>query len=122
MTSQLTFAPVGLFLRLAGPLYLSAAKELPCLVTTSKSHARNQLRSVRGHKMFSTMDWQQATALVIVAVTAAILLWSRMRRRKFSLQRDTHCGCGGGASDAPKSSIIFRARKGEQPQVVVKMR
>jgi len=66
------------------------------------------------------MDWQQITALAIVVVTAAILVWSRARRKKFSFQRDTHCGCSG--SGGSKSSIIFHARKGEQPQTIVKMR
>jgi hypothetical protein len=70
------------------------------------------------------MDWQQMVALGIVAVTAALLLWSRARRRKFSLQRDTHCGCsssnaGAGAS---KSSIVFHARKGERPTVTMKLK
>jgi hypothetical protein len=68
------------------------------------------------------MDWQQIIALVIVGLTAGIFLWSRFRPRKFSLERDTHCGCGKGSQDAPKSSIVFRARKGEKPQITVKMK
>ena len=67
------------------------------------------------------MDWQQIIALAIVAITAAVLVWSRTRRRKFSLQRDTHCGCSTNTS-APKSSIIFHARKGEQSTVTMKMK
>ncbi|HMJ89341.1 MAG TPA: hypothetical protein VK530_05975 [Candidatus Acidoferrum sp.] len=66
------------------------------------------------------MDWQQITALAIVLLTAAMFVWSRARRRKFSFQRDTHCGCS--ATSAPKSSIVFHARKGEQPRTIVKMR
>ncbi|EEF57183.1 hypothetical protein Cflav_PD0190 [Pedosphaera parvula Ellin514] len=67
------------------------------------------------------MDWQQIIALVIVAGTAGIFLWSRLRPRKFSLEKDTHCGCGKASQEAPRSSIVFRARKGERPQITVKM-
>jgi len=67
------------------------------------------------------MDWQQTTALLIVAITAALLLASRFRRRKFSFQRDTHCGCSS-SGGAQKSSIIFHARKGEQPRTILKMK
>jgi hypothetical protein len=66
------------------------------------------------------MDWQQITALAIVALTATLLVWGRARRKKFNFQRDTHCGCS--STNAPKSSIVFHARKGEQPQTIVKMR
>jgi hypothetical protein len=69
------------------------------------------------------MDWQQLAALGIVGMTAALLFrsWLRRRRLKFSFQRDTHCGCSTPASSsAPQPSIIFRARKGERPQILVK--
>jgi len=66
------------------------------------------------------MDWQQAVSLLIVATTAGLLLRARFRRRKFSLERDTHCGCALPGGPASKSSIIFRARKGERPQIIVK--
>jgi hypothetical protein len=68
------------------------------------------------------MDWQQLVSLVIVGAAAALLVGSRFRRRKFSFERDTHCGCSGVSQSAPQSSIVFRARKGERPQVLVKMR
>ena len=68
------------------------------------------------------MDWQQLVALAIVGFTAAVLLWSRFRPRKFSFERDTHCGCAAGKSLPPQHSIVFRARKGERPQVLVKMK
>jgi len=70
----------------------------------------------------AAMDWQQAVSLLIVAATAGLFLWARFRRRKFSLERDTHCGCASPGGPASKSSIIFRARKGERPQIVVKSR
>ncbi len=67
------------------------------------------------------MDWQQATSLLIVAATATILVWSRARRRKFSFQRNTSCGCGSPGA-APKTSIIYHARKGEAPRVILRMK
>jgi hypothetical protein len=68
------------------------------------------------------MDWQQLVALVIVAAAAGLLAWSKFRTRKFSFGRNGHCGCAGVSQSASNSSIVFRARKGERPQVVVKMR
>ena len=66
------------------------------------------------------MDWQQLVSLAIVGLAAAALLWSRFRPRKFSFQRDTHCGCSASGQAGPQQSIVFRARKGERPQVLVK--
>jgi hypothetical protein len=69
------------------------------------------------------MDWQQPLALLIVATAAALLVWSRMRRRKFQFGRDTHCGCSSPAgAGSNKSTIVFHARKGEKPSVFVKLR
>jgi GTPase involved in cell partitioning and DNA repair len=67
------------------------------------------------------MDWQQLVSLVIVAAAAGGLLSRALRRRKFSFARDTHCGCSGG-NTGQQGSIVFRARKGCRPEVVVKMR
>ena len=68
------------------------------------------------------MDWQQAVSLLIIAATAGLFLLGRFRRRKFSLERDTHCGCASPDGPVSKSSIVFRARKGERPQIIVKSR
>jgi hypothetical protein len=68
------------------------------------------------------VDWQQVVSLGIVGATAGILLWSKLRPRKFDLKRDTHCGCSSPAEAAPKSSMIFRARRGERPEIIVKMK
>ena len=65
------------------------------------------------------MNWQEITALGIVAVTAGLFLWRVVRRRKFNFTRDTHCGCSS-AQSAPAGSIVFHARRGEQPQIIVK--
>jgi hypothetical protein len=68
----------------------------------------------------ATMDWQQVVSLTIVSAAAVLLLRARFRPRKFGFQRATHCGsCSHGVS-APQHSIIFRARKGERPQVLIK--
>jgi hypothetical protein len=45
-----------------------------------------------------------------------------LRRRKFSFARDTHCGCAAVGESWPQGSIVFRARKGARPEVLVKMR
>jgi hypothetical protein len=68
------------------------------------------------------MDWHQMVSLVVVASAAVMLLGSKFRNRKFSFERDTHCGCAAKPGSSPQTSIIFRARKGERAQVLVKMR
>jgi hypothetical protein len=69
------------------------------------------------------MDWQQLVSLAMVGAAAALLLRSRFRRRKFSFDRDTHCsGCAAGQVAAPRHSVIFQARKGERPRVLVEMK
>ena len=68
------------------------------------------------------MDWQEATALLIVAATAGAFAWVRLRRRRFSFERDTHCGCAAQTESGRPGSIVYRARKGERPQVIVKMK
>ena len=74
--------------------------------------------------MFVLMEWQQLVSLMIVAAAGFFLLAGRLRRRRFNFQRDTHCGCAATAQFGPQSSssIVFRARRGERPQVLVKMR
>jgi hypothetical protein len=70
------------------------------------------------------MDWQQLVSLTIVGVAAALLLRSRLQRPKFSFARNTHCGCGStkGRHSFPQHSIVYHARKGERPRIVVKMK
>jgi hypothetical protein len=70
----------------------------------------------------ANMDWQQLVSLVVVASAAVLLAGSKLRRRKFSFERDTHCGCAAVQESSPQSSIVFRARKGARPEVLVKMR
>ncbi len=68
------------------------------------------------------MDWQQVVSLAIIAIAGILLVGSRLRRRKFSFERETHCGCSAAPHNGPQSSIVFRARKGERARVVMKLR
>jgi hypothetical protein len=68
------------------------------------------------------MDWQRIAALAVVAGTAGVFLtraWPH--RRKFSFERQTHCGCGAGQGGAGHS-VLYHARKGRRAQVIVKMK
>jgi hypothetical protein len=68
------------------------------------------------------VDWQQAISLMIVAMAATALIWARFRRRRFRFGHDTPCGCANNPAGASQSSIVFHARKGERPKVLVKMK
>ena len=72
--------------------------------------------------MLRYMDWQETTALAIVMATVAAFAWIKLRPRKFSFQKDTHCGCSSQASSHQLQSIVLRARKGERAEVIVKMK
>ena len=66
------------------------------------------------------MDWQQLAALAIVGIAAFLLIRSHLRPRAHCLSKAGPCGCSA-TGPAPKGSITFRARKGERPQVIVKL-
>jgi hypothetical protein len=68
------------------------------------------------------MNWQQLAALFIVGLTAMIFLWSRLRRQKAGAGCGGHCGCGTMSSEPPQGSVVFHARKGERPEILVKMK
>ena len=68
------------------------------------------------------MDWQQSVSLFIVAAAAVSLAGSMLRRRRFRFNQAGHCGCSTVSGSIPQSSIVFRARKGKRPEVLVKMR
>ena len=67
------------------------------------------------------MDWQQLAALGIVGLAAFLLLRSLLHRRKPAFSRDNPCGCSAVGMNGSKASITVRSRKGERPQVIVKM-
>jgi hypothetical protein len=66
------------------------------------------------------MDWQQVIALAMVGIAAFLLVRSQLRPRPRCGSAGQVCGCAGGSGPAPKGSVVFRARKGERPQVIVK--
>jgi hypothetical protein len=68
------------------------------------------------------VDWQQMVSLAVVGVTAAIMLYSRFRPRKFALARATHCGCSSAGRSNPGNTVVFRARRGGRPQILFKMK
>lgn len=67
------------------------------------------------------MDWQQTTALTIVAITAGVFLWQWLRPKRLGHKKNTICGCSDKPSAGPKPSVIYHARKGERPSITVKM-
>jgi hypothetical protein len=68
------------------------------------------------------MDWQAPVSLLIVAGAAFFLFRGRFARRKYRFQEHSHCGCSGAGSSIPQGTIVFRARKGERPEVIVQMK
>jgi hypothetical protein len=66
------------------------------------------------------VDWQQSLSLGIVAVTAGLFIAARIRRRRDPLKRHSPCGCAGSSQCAPKQGIIYRGRKGERPEMVIR--
>jgi hypothetical protein len=68
------------------------------------------------------MDWQQLVSLMIVGAAVLSLAVGVIFRRRYSFQRGTPCGCAAASESASQSSIVFRARKGERPVVLVKMK
>ena len=71
------------------------------------------------------MDWQEPLALGLVAATVVAFAWRPLRRRfgprRFSLQRDTACGCAGGnRSGPPPPSVKISGRRGERPRIEVR--
>ncbi len=66
------------------------------------------------------MVWQETAALSIVGLTGVTFVWRAWRARRFRTSEATRCECGsvGGVNSAP--SVIYRARKGERPQILVR--
>lgn len=68
---------------------------------------------------FRFMNWQTPVALVLVAATAAAFLWRRFRPKRFSLGRDTHCGCGSSPTGARPPGFRVEGRRGERPRITL---
>jgi hypothetical protein len=68
------------------------------------------------------MNWQEIVSLAIVGLAAALLVRRQFCRRKFSFEHESHCGCSSASESSNQNSIVFRARKGGRPQVIVKMK
>jgi hypothetical protein len=66
------------------------------------------------------MDWQKIAALSVVTATAGLFLRAKLRRRKFSFEHDTHCGCAAADAAGSKTSIVFSARKGGRAKIIMK--
>jgi hypothetical protein len=67
------------------------------------------------------MDWQQPTALMIVAGTAGVFLWQWLRPKYFGRKKSSVCGCSSPSQKDHPPSVIYHARKGERPSITVKM-
>ena len=90
----------------------AVAPKLPPAKTSSCAIATN------GY--LNHMDWQKIAALGVVAATAIFFLRAKLRRRKFSFEHDTRCGCTTAGAAGARTSIIFSARKGGRAKIIVK--
>jgi len=72
--------------------------------------------------MMFSMDWQDIIALTIVGLTATIFLWNRFRSKQSGALCAGHCGCSSKPGSSSKESILFRARKGERPEILIRAR
>jgi hypothetical protein len=68
------------------------------------------------------VDWQQIVVAVVVLVTVALFVRHFLRLRNAPPGVGHDCGCSRGSGPAEKSSIIVRGKKGERPEVVVRMK
>jgi ABC-type nickel/cobalt efflux system permease component RcnA len=65
------------------------------------------------------MDWQQVSALAVVAVTAIWMAWHVLRPTRPGFTKRRGCGCAG-AAGPPRETLVFHARKGHPPEVHVR--
>ncbi len=78
------------------------------------------LEQVRGYP--EPVNWQEPAALVVVVLTAGILGWRWWRRRRAALSPGgaCRCGCAASLSSPPRETLVYRARKGQRPQLIVR--
>jgi hypothetical protein len=65
------------------------------------------------------MAWQEIAALSIVGVTAGVFAWRMVRPRSVMSKSRFACSCAG-ASPSSMPNMVFKARKGERAQILVK--
>ena len=65
------------------------------------------------------MAGQEIAALSIVGLTAVLFAWRLVRPRKPGVRKGFGCSCGG-ASAKSMPVMVFKARKGERAQILVK--
>lgn len=71
------------------------------------------------------MDWQQPVALLLVATTVWLWLRALLRRRGAvapgKRSKGWGCGCPAASGSPGGERMIYRARKGERPELVVRL-
>jgi hypothetical protein len=67
------------------------------------------------------MDWQELVSLLIVGATVGVLLWRAWRGRKVRGGELGEYGCPLTGHTAARNSVVYHARKGERPRVVIKI-
>ena len=65
------------------------------------------------------MAWQEIAALSIVGFTAAVFAWRFVRPGGLGKRKGFACSCAG-ASARSMPGMVFKARKGERAQILVK--
>ena len=65
------------------------------------------------------MAGQEIAALLIVGLTAAVFAWRMVRPRGLGAKKGLACSCAGGSLRA-MPEMVFKARKGERAQILVK--
>jgi hypothetical protein len=67
------------------------------------------------------MEWQQIVALSLVALTASLMARNAARRwLRSPLRAHGACLCPGSAGQQPPPSILYHARKGERPRIIIR--
>lgn len=67
------------------------------------------------------MNWQEIVALGVVGSAAFLLLRPLLRPPAPLRSPANPCGCSAVGAGGSKASIIVRSRKGERPQVILRM-
>jgi hypothetical protein len=88
--------------------------------TQNHRPAKTSSCAIATNGYLNLMDWQKIAALAVVAATAGFFLRAKLRRRKFSFEHDTHCGCSTSGPASARTSIVFSARKGGRAKIIVK--